>query len=105
MNLLDYVYERWGEEHVAMIGSFVTMHARLAIREIAKVFGVPPGEVNHFTKRLPHRPVREILQAIRDLPECRDFAGGRRAVENDSASGACGSMMRRGTWGFIRAGQ
>ncbi len=69
--LLDYVYERWGEEHVAMIGSFVTMHARLAIREIAKVFGVPPGEVNHFTKRLPHRPVREILQAIRDLPECR----------------------------------
>src|SRR6202040_3672262 len=64
-------YERWGEEHVAMIGSFVTMHARLAIREIAKVFGVPPGDVNYFTKRLPHRPVREILQAIRNLPECR----------------------------------
>ncbi|MGC1493909.1 MAG: DNA polymerase III subunit alpha, partial [Candidatus Acidiferrum sp.] len=71
--LLGYVYERWGEEHVAMIGSFVTMHARLAIREVAKVFGVPPGEVNHFTKRLPHRPVREIVQAIRDLPECRDL--------------------------------
>jgi DNA polymerase III subunit alpha len=71
--LLDYVYERWGEEHVAMIGSFITMHARLAIREIAKVFGVPPSEVNHFTKRLPHRPVREILQAIRDLPECRNL--------------------------------
>jgi DNA-directed DNA polymerase III PolC len=71
--LLDYVYERWGEEHVAMIGSFVTMHARLAIREIAKVFGVSPAEVNYFTKRLPHRPVREILQAIRDLPECRNL--------------------------------
>src|SRR5580704_16571729 len=71
--LLDYVYERWGEEHVAMIGSFVTMHARLAIREIAKVFGVPPREVNCFTKRLPHRPVREILRAIRDLPECRNL--------------------------------
>jgi len=71
--LLDYVYERWGEEHVAMIGSFITMHARLAVREIAKVFGVPPGEVDRFTKRLPHRPVREILQAIRSLPECRDL--------------------------------
>jgi DNA polymerase III subunit alpha len=77
--LLDYVYERWGERneahgpHVAMIGSFVTMHARLAVREIAKVFGVPPMEVNRFTKRLPHRPVREILQAIRSLPECRDL--------------------------------
>ena len=69
--LLDYVYERWGAEHVAMIGSFITMHARLAVREIAKVFGVPPGEVNFFTKRLPHRPVREILDAIQTLPQCR----------------------------------
>jgi DNA-directed DNA polymerase III PolC len=71
--LLDYVYERWGPEHVAMIGSFITMHARLAVREIAKVFGVPPGEVNFFTKRLPHRPVREILDAIRSLPQCRNL--------------------------------
>ena len=71
--LLDYVYKRWGKEHVAMIGSFITMHARLAVREVAKVFGVPPGEVNRFTKRLPHRPVREILQAIRDLPECQNL--------------------------------
>jgi DNA polymerase III subunit alpha len=69
--LLAYVYERWGPEHVAMIGSFITMHARLAVREVAKVFGVPPGEVNHFTKRLPHRPVREILGAIKNLPEGR----------------------------------
>jgi len=71
--LLDYVYEHWGTDHVAMIGSFITMHARLAVREVAKVFGVPPGEVDRFTKRLPHRPVREILTAIRDLPECRDL--------------------------------
>jgi DNA-directed DNA polymerase III PolC len=80
--LLDYVYERWGAEHVAgarqeprvaMIASFITMHARLAVREVAKVFGVPPSEVDRFTKRLPHRPVREILTAIRDLPECRDL--------------------------------
>ncbi len=71
--LLDYVYARWGAEHVAMIGSFITMHARLAVREVAKVFGVPPGEVNHFTKRLPHRPVRELLDAMQNLPECRDL--------------------------------
>ncbi|MGB9430708.1 MAG: DNA polymerase III subunit alpha, partial [Candidatus Acidiferrum sp.] len=71
--LLDYVYERWGAEHVAMIGSFITMHARLAVREIAKVFGMPPGEVNFFTKRLPHRPVREILGAIQNLPQCRNL--------------------------------
>ena len=71
--LLDYVYERWGSEHVAMIGSFVTMHARMAVREVAKVFGVPPEEVNSFSKRLPHTSVAKILQAIHDLPECREL--------------------------------
>jgi len=72
-DLLDYVYKRWGREHVAMISSFITMQARMAVREVAKVFGVSPGEVNQFTRRLPHRPVREIRQAIRTLPECRDL--------------------------------
>jgi len=72
-DLLDYVYKRWGREHVAMISSFITMQARMALREVAKVFGVSPGEVNHFTRRLPHRPVREIRQAIRTLPQCRDL--------------------------------
>jgi DNA polymerase-3 subunit alpha len=69
--LLDYVYRRWGREHVAMISSFVTLQARMAVREVAKVFGLAPGEVNHFTRRLPHRPVKEIREAIRTLPECR----------------------------------
>src|SRR5258706_11468649 len=83
--LLDYVYEHWGAEHVAgarqgprvaMIASFITMHARLAVREVAKVFGVPPGEVDRFTKLLPHRSMRESFQAIRALPECRDLPIG-----------------------------
>ena len=69
--LLDWVYQRWGAAHVAMISSFITMHARLAVREVAKVFGLSTGEVNHFTRRLPHRPVREIQEALRTLPECR----------------------------------
>ena len=72
--LLDYVYHRWGQQHVAMIASFITMHARLAVREVAKVFGLSPGEVNHFTRRLPHRPVSEILEAIRTLPQCRSLS-------------------------------
>jgi DNA-directed DNA polymerase III PolC len=74
--ILEYVYRRWGAGHVAMIGSYVTMHARLAVREVAKAFGVVPGEVNRFTRRLPHRPVREIMEALAVLPECRLLAAG-----------------------------
>jgi len=101
--LLDYVYARWGAEHVAMIGSFITMHARLAVREVAKVFGVPPDEVNHFTKRLPHRPVREILAAIQHLPECRTLPVNDEPWKNDPAGGVAAGRLRRGIWDFIHA--
>jgi len=74
--LLEYVYRRWGAEHVAMIGSFITMQARLAIREVAKVFGVAPGEVRQFTGKLPHRAVREMRAAIAALPQCRHLPVG-----------------------------
>lgn len=74
--MLDYVYERWGTEHVAMIGSFITMHARMAIREVAKVFGVPSEDVNRFCKRLPHTSVAKILDVIHELPECRELPIG-----------------------------
>src|SRR5260370_4804940 len=74
--LLDYVYEHWGAEHVAgaqqgprvaMIGRFITMHMRLAVREVGKRFCVATGEVDSFTKRLTHRPLREIFEVIRAL--------------------------------------
>src|SRR5947199_9367298 len=71
--LLDYVYEHWGGEHVAMIASFVTMHARLAVREVAKAFGVPPGEGDRFSKRLPPRTVREIVEVGGARHEWRDL--------------------------------
>src|SRR5262249_38320774 len=87
--LIDYVYERWGGQSkeegpglepaqlgppAAMIGSFVTMHSRLAIRENAKGFGVPPPEANRLTKPIPPCPDRQGLPAIRSRPECRDLA-------------------------------
>ncbi len=83
-DVLDYVYKKYNPPaapdsdaassgHVAMIASFITMQARLAVREVAKVFGLSQQEVNAFTRRLPHRPVAEMLEAIRVLPECRSL--------------------------------
>ncbi|HEY4683047.1 MAG TPA: DNA polymerase III subunit alpha [Candidatus Acidoferrales bacterium] len=83
-DVLDYVYKKYSpaavpdsgaasDGRVAMVSSFITMQARLAVREVAKVFGLSPQEVNPFTRRLPHRPVSEMLEAIRVLPECRSL--------------------------------
>jgi len=58
--VLAYVYEQYGHEKVAMICSYITMQARMAVREICKVYGLPSNEITRFTKRLPYGPLSEL---------------------------------------------
>ena len=54
--VLDHVYERHGRDHVAMICTHTTFAARGAVRELAKVMGLPPAEIGPVTRVLPwHR--------------------------------------------------
>ncbi len=50
--VLEYVYKRYGEDRVAMIATQVTFQGRAAVREVAKVHGLPEGEIAMVTKRL-----------------------------------------------------
>jgi len=63
--VLDYIFERYGRDHVAMICTYSTMHARSAMREVAKALGVGLGEIDAVVKRLPSfvsaREVRERI--------------------------------------------
>ena len=52
--VLRYIFRRYGAERVAMIGTYSTLKARAAIREVAKALGIPEGEVDPFIKRLPY---------------------------------------------------
>ncbi|HOW70936.1 MAG TPA: DNA polymerase III subunit alpha [Phycisphaerae bacterium] len=51
--VMRWVYERWGHDQVAMIGSANTYRARAAVAELGKVYGLPPHEIHKFTRRLP----------------------------------------------------
>ncbi|RMH02897.1 MAG: DNA polymerase III subunit alpha, partial [Planctomycetota bacterium] len=54
--VLDHVYARYGRDHVAMISTHATFAARGAVRELAKVMGLPAAEINPVTRALPwHR--------------------------------------------------
>jgi DNA polymerase III alpha subunit len=77
--VLDYIFERYGRENVAMICTYSTMHARSAVREVAKALGVGLGEIDAVVKRLPSfasaRGIREAIAhdpARRDLPLDRE---------------------------------
>lgn len=71
--VLEYVYERYGKEKVAMISTLATFHARSAFRDVAKAFGLALPEINRLSKRLPHVQASKILDALVTFPECRDF--------------------------------
>ena len=50
--VLDWVFRTWGEENTAMIANHVTLRARAAVREVAKVYGLEAAEIDRVTDRL-----------------------------------------------------
>ena len=75
--VLDYIYGRFGSDRVAMICTYATMKARMAVRDVAKAMGLSPGEVNRFTRNLPHCRAGEIEAAASAIPSCRDLPVNR----------------------------
>ncbi|MBK5290696.1 MAG: DNA polymerase III subunit alpha [Acidobacteriia bacterium] len=68
--VVNYVFERYGAGHVAMIGAVNTFQGRAAVADLAKVFGIPEREVRRFTEHLPHFSGDASAIAAR-TPECR----------------------------------
>ncbi len=53
-DILDYVFEKVGPERSAMVANHVGFRPRAAVREIAKVYGIPDAEIKQVTDRLAH---------------------------------------------------
>lgn len=72
-DIVEWVFEHFGWDRVALIATTIRLRARQAIREVGKAFGVPDGEISAFTRPIPgwfskDKPIRELLA---DYPECR----------------------------------
>ena len=52
--IIDYVFRRYGAEHVALIATYTTFKGRSAIREIAKTFGLPKEEIDRIIRQPDH---------------------------------------------------
>ncbi|CAN5775292.1 DNA polymerase III subunit alpha [soil metagenome] len=44
--VIDYVFKRYGKNHVALLGMYATFQYKAAIRELGKVFGLPKEEID-----------------------------------------------------------
>jgi len=71
--VIRWVFDRWGHDRVAMIGLPNTYHARAAVAELGKIFGLPAHEVHKATRLLPHTAAFNIERAVSRSPEAREF--------------------------------
>ncbi len=51
--IIRYVKEKYGEENVAQIGTFGTLAARAAIRDVGRALGIPLPRVNEIVQMVP----------------------------------------------------
>lgn len=52
--ILHYVREKYGQLHMAQIATFGTMAAKMALRDVARVFGLSPSESNRWSNAVPN---------------------------------------------------
>jgi error-prone DNA polymerase len=70
--VIDYIYDRFGHEHVAMVATVNTMTARSAVRTAAKALGHTADEINAFSRYLPWVSAHRLPEVLATYPECRD---------------------------------
>ncbi|RMD92638.1 MAG: DNA polymerase III subunit alpha, partial [Calditrichaeota bacterium] len=72
-DILEYIFKKYGRERTAMIANHVTFKGRAALREVAKVYGVPEPEISRISKRLAGYTIRSIAATIKSHPIFRNI--------------------------------
>jgi DNA polymerase-3 subunit alpha len=87
--VIAYVTDKYGKDHVAQIVTFGTMAARAAIRDAGRALGVPLPEVDRVAKLIPSGPNGlSVEQALKSIPELKNLADNSPSVRQllDTAS-------------------
>jgi error-prone DNA polymerase len=66
--VIQYVYERYGEEHVGMVCNVVTYRARSALRDAAKALVFPPDVIDRAAKALDTRSAAQAAESLPSSP-------------------------------------
>ena len=56
--VIDYIFKRYGKDHVSLLGMYSTFQRRAVIRELGKVFGLPKEEIDKLV-RGKDQPINE----------------------------------------------
>jgi len=81
--VIDYVVQKYGADHVAQIITFGKMKAKAVIRDVGRALGMPYGDVDRVAKMIPHdlnmtltkalEVSSDLRQAYNDEPETKEL--------------------------------
>jgi DNA polymerase-3 subunit alpha len=68
--VIHYVQQKYGADHVAQIITFGTLQARAVLRDVGRVLQMPYGQVDRLAKMVPQNPANPVKleRAIADDP-------------------------------------
>lgn len=69
--VIDYVIQKYGKDHVAQIVTFGTMAARGAVRDVGRVLGLPYNTVDAVSKQIPRELGITIEAALKKNAELK----------------------------------
>ena len=70
--IIDYVRNKYGEDHVAQIVTFGTMAARAAVRDVGRVLNVSYADTDAIAKLIPMELHMTLDQALEVSPRLRE---------------------------------
>lgn len=104
--VIDYVREKYGASNVAQIGTYGTMAAKMAIRDVGRALGMPIPQVNTLTAMVPNGPKVTLAKAFkenadlttacekdRDVRELFDYARKVEGLARSAGTHACAVVI------------
>ena len=82
--LIAYIVEKYGIDHVSQIVTFGRMLGRGAIKDVGRAMNIPIAEVNSITRLIPvNYPLqhKHITDALVEVPEFKEMYDGKPEVK------------------------
>jgi DNA polymerase-3 subunit alpha len=79
--VLKYVTEKYGQDHVTQIITYGTMLAKGVIRDVGRVLDIPYSEVDKVAKLVPNTLNITLEEAIRQEPKFKELMKDPRMAE------------------------
>lgn len=86
--IIDYIFKRYGKEHVCLLGSYTTFQSRAVKRELGKVFGLPKEEIDQLeTGNMKEDKIRRHIEKysnlIKDFPNHLSIHAGGMLISEE----------------------